>query len=443
MNDFLNKLGDEYGFNSAFFVAFVGGVCFLSAFLFLDIAFARWFGILFTLSPLWLPYILFFVAFEEWMDYVKLDFVEKQGRATLEIKFPQEISKSPMAMELFLTQIYQIASPDNLVETYWDGKHPPIFGLEMVSDGGTVHFYINTPVRKYKNIVESQLYAQYPGIVITELPIDYTHAVPWDPEKWGYFSMHLRLKRPDVYPIKTYIDFGLDKDPKEEFKVDPITPVLELLGSQHPGERMWIQILISGHTKKEFSRGQLHAHDDWKHDIAHEIDKLAQRDHDKKGSVEFESAPRVTPGERDLIGALERSMGKYAFDTRIRVFYAAPFDAYIPGERIGAMLTLWRAFDDMNRNQIGMAWRTDYNWNWWQDPSGKKRARHRKRELQEYKLRIYRPQTRKMDVGFIMTTEELATIFHPAGAVVLTPSLERIPSARSEPPANLPRGTNL
>ncbi len=438
----LDKLDDDYGFNPAIFLAFLGSFILVFILFFVDVPLGRWLGILFSVSPLWLPYILFHLFHEEWMGFVRLEFVEKQGRVTLEIKFPQEVSKSPLAMELFLTQLYQIASPDNLIETYWDGKHPPIFGLEMVSDGGVVHFYISAPVKKYKNIVESQLYAQYPGIVITELKTDYTHAVPWDPKKWGYFSMHLRLKKASPYPIKTYIDFGLDKDPKEEFKVDPITPVLELLGSLNPGERIWIQFLISGHTKKNFQRGSLSAHDDWTHEVQEEIDRLAQRDHHKQGAVEFESAPRVTPGERDTISALERHMGKYAFDTKLRVLYAAPFEAYIPGDRIGAMLTLWRAFDDINRNQIGMGWRTDYNWNWWQDPSGKKREYHRKRELKEYKLRMYNNQS-KIDRGFIMTTEELATLFHPAGAVVLTPSLERIPSARSEPPANLPRGIGI
>ncbi len=37
-----------------------------------------------------------------------------------------------------------------------------------------------------------------------------------------------------------------------------------------------------------------------------------------------------------------------------------------------------------------------------------------------------------------MTTEELATIFHIPGKVASTPTLARIPSKRSEAPANLP-----
>ena len=48
----------------------------------------------------------------------------------------------------------------------------------------------------------------------------------------------------DFLPIKTYVDYGLDKDPKEEFKTDPITPLLEFLGSLGKGEYGWYQILV-------------------------------------------------------------------------------------------------------------------------------------------------------------------------------------------------------
>jgi len=39
---------------------------------------------------------------------------------------------------------------------------------------------------------------------------------------------------------------------------------------------------------------------------------------------------------------------------------------------------------------------------------------------------------------FVMTTEELATIYHFPGDVSRTPTLSRITAKRAEPPANLP-----
>lgn len=434
----LLKWLEGYGVNIAIVLTVVG---FLMAFLvvvLLNIPTARWLGFGFAITPIFLPYFLFKIFFHEWMEYVQLAYDLKQGRVTIEILFPQEVFKSPLAMELVFNQMYQTASPDNLVETYWDGKHPPVFGLEIVSDEGRVHFYISTPLKKYKNMWEAHLYAQYPGIIIRQLETDYTAAVPWDPENIECFAIHYQLARPDPYPLKTYIDYGLDKDPKEEFKIDPVTPMLEVLGSIGPREKIWAQILISAHRKQNFKLGSLHAHPDWQGDIAATINKLAQRDTDKKGAAEFESAPRVTPGERELIAAMERHAGKYAFNTRIRTINIGIGEGRaLLGERIGPVITMWRPFQDITRNGISFSWRTDFDYNWWQDPSGKKRRELKRSELLHYKKRSYLRRDAG-DGGFILTTEELATIFHPAGKVILTPSLERIQSARSEAPANLP-----
>jgi len=428
---------EGFGVNAAIILSVLGLVMAAVTLYIVGMPSARWMGFIFLTSPLWLPYLLFHKFFHVWMEYVQLHYDLKQGRTTLEIQFPQEVFKSPLAMELVLNQMYQTASPDNLVETYWDGKHPPVFGLEIVSDGGRIHFYISTPVKKYKNMWESQLYAQYPGIVVTELKTDYTAAVPWEPDKVSLFAIHYKLKNADAYPIKTYIDFGLDKDPKEEYKVEPMAPMLELLGSLGPREKLWVQILISAHRAVDFSVGALHAHDDWKADVKAEIDKIAQRKDPEGGAVDM----RATPGERDVIIALERSMSKFAFNTKIRTINMAETEvASILGDRIGPTITMWRAFEDLTRNGIRFAWRTDFNWNWWQDPKGTKRAALKRMELGMYKTRGYLRQD-SGDGGFILTTEEVATLFHPVGSVVLTPALERIPSARAEAPANLPRAT--
>lgn len=420
------------------FIVFGIGM-FIAVFFYIDVPTSRWLGLLFASSPVWLPILLFFEWHHAWLEYVRKYFDIEYGRTTLEIQFPQDVFKSPAAMELVLVQMYQTATPDNYVETYWDGKHPPTYGLELVSDGGKIHFYINCPTKKYKNIVEAQLYAQYPGIIVTALPLDYTAEVNFDLDKWPLFSFHLRLKQPDVYPIKTYIDYGLDKDPKEEFKVDPMATLVEMLGNIKPTEKVWIQILIRAHLKHEWIRGDLATVADWKDDISAIVDKIAQREkgHDS-GDERGNDLPRVTPGERDLIAALERSRGKYAFNTQIRIMYIAKEGSFNGTERIGALLTLWRNFDDFNRNQFGMSWRTDFDWNWWQDPTGWRRREYKRHELHEYKIRIMHGK-HPIDKPFILTTEEIATIFHPAGRVITTPTMERVPSARSEPPANLPR----
>ncbi len=392
--------------------------------------------------PLWLPVVSFFLFFEYWLSFVRKQYDISQGRVTLEIKLPQDIFKSPEAMELVLIQMHQTAAPDNHVQTYWDGKHPPVISLELVSRGGDVRFYVNVPRKKFKNLIETQLYAQYPGVEVHELDIDYTAEIPWDLKRFSYFAVHFGLKKADAYPIKTYIEFEMHKMPKEEEKIDPITSMLEMLGSMGPGEHVWIQILIDANKELTFKEGVLRTQPDWrtaaKAEMKSIIDKAVKErgDPDSKGK---NIMMLLTDTEKDTIKAIERSLGKNAFNVAIRGLYIGENKVFNPGERMGPIITAWRVYDDLNRNAIGARWRSDFDWNWWQDPTGRRKDAWKKSELSEYKRRAY-THYNAIDTHKVMTTEELATIYHIPGQVATTPSLARIPSKRAEPPPNLPIG---
>lgn len=432
---------DSFGLGGKYVVAIFGIGLVIFTFLQFDFSSNSVFKILFTTAPIWLPIITFKAFFIEWMDYVQKEFDVNMGRVSFEIKIPQEVFKSPEAMELILIQLHQKASPDNYVETYIDGKYPHVTALEIVSHGGNIKFYINSVRKKFKAIAEAQFYAHYPGVELQELDVDYSAQFPWDPEKYSYFGIHYGLKKADGYPIRTYIEFGMDKLPDEEEKIDPLNSLLEFLGTMAPKETMMIQILISANKAMGFKEGSLTARPDWTEGarelIKEIIDNAVKRaGAETKGNV----MQLLTETEKDTVKAIERSIGKNGFNCAIRLMYIAEKDAFNP-DRISQMNTTWRAFDDNNRNSIGLRWRTDFDWNWWQDPSGRKREYLKEFELREYKLRDYHTQSISgSDTKKVMTTEELATIFHLPGKVATTPNLARIPSKRSEAPSNLPVG---
>ncbi len=435
------KTLEKFGANTAWFLVGIGLLIAIFAFRSLDIDSNIVYEIMVASFPIWLPVVTYALFFEYWLYFVRKEFDINQGRVTLEIKLPQEILKSPEAMELVLTQMHQTASPDNHIQTYWDGKHPPQYALELVSRGGDVRFYISTPKKKFKNIIETQLYAQYPGIEVHELDIDYTAEIPWDPSRFAYFSIHFGPKKADAFPIKTYMEYGLQNMPKEEEKIDPITSMLEALGSIGPGEYMWVQILIDANREATFKEGSMHLSPDWKGAARAEMKSIIEMAVKERGGEEMKGNVMMllTDTEKDTLKAIERSLGKNAFNVAIRGMYIGKLENFNPGERIGALITGWRSYDDLNRNAIGVKWRTDFDWNWWQDPSGKKKEALKKKELDEYKRRTYTNHN-KGDKKKVMTTEELATIFHIPGKVASTPTLARIPSKRAEPPSNLPVG---
>ena len=401
------------------------------------------FSVMVSLTPIWLPIGLFYITFDRWMYYATNRFAANQGRTTLRINLPQEVFKSPEAMESVLAQIHNVNSADNLMQTYIDGKHPLTYSLELVSIGGDVRFYMNVPKKKTKNALEAQLYAQYPGIEVIEEDLDYTDEIRWDTDKYEYMAFHMTKKDDEVLPIKTYIDFGLDKLPKEEEKVEPMAPMLEQLGKLKPHERLWVQILIVPHVKKNFKNGTITGEvPTWDKKGIAKINDMLKRDvRPDPGAESFERAPMLTMGERDVIAAIERNISKYAYEVGIRWIYITEKGKF-DGDVISPMIRSFSAYDVIGRNGIGVRWRTDFDYNFLSDRSGNRKKALKKSELAYYKSRYYYHRDRKggIDATKVMSVEELATMFHIPGSSVLTPSLARITSARKEAPGNLPTG---
>ncbi|MDO8590545.1 MAG: hypothetical protein Q7R65_01045, partial [bacterium] len=128
--------------------------------------FTPFFQVLYNYAPIWAPLLFGGLFFKYWMRYIRADFVQKAGSVLLEIKIPKETFKSPLAMEIFFTSLYQTGSA-TFSELYWKGKVRPWFSLELASIDGQVKFFIWTQT-KWRNLIEAQIYAQYPTVEIHE-----------------------------------------------------------------------------------------------------------------------------------------------------------------------------------------------------------------------------------------------------------------------------------
>ncbi len=397
------------------------------------------FKILYMFMPLWLPILLATIFFQVWMRYIYLKFIKNEGSVLLEIKLPREITKSPLAMEIVLSALHQ-AGKNSYIETFVKGKARPWFSLELVSLGGQVKFFIWTRP-KFRKIVETQIYGQYPGVEIHEVE-DYTKEVhhfndlkPSDPAP--FWATYFKLTKDDVYPIKTYVDYGLDKDPKEEFKIDPMTSVLEFLGSMKMGEQVWIQIILQAHRKEGWIDVRLFEKPDWTDAGKKEIEKLISK---LKGKSEEDGARfrQATKGESEVITALERSMSKFPFEVCIRGFYIANPEAFNP-VGITGLIGSFKQYSSQNLNGFKLGKFTDFDYPW-QDF-----GRHRRNELEHHMLDAYKrrsffypPYKHYRQKPFILNTEELATIYHFPGSVATTPSIQKTMSKKGEAPPNLP-----
>lgn len=395
---------------------------------------------LYFLMPIWVPVFLIFILWHKWLEYVRTNFDNKQNYKLLEIKLPNEIKKSPLAMELFLTSLVQTGGEGTWYAKYVEGKSRPTFSLEMVSLEGQVKFFIWTRAF-WKDLIETQVYAQYPDVEITEVP-NYTSFINFDPnvlKMWGV-EFTLSNKEGDFYPIKTYVDYDLEaKGVKEEEKIDPITPIIEFLGSAGSGQQIWIQIIVKAHKserrkkltwkerwkEKAWSKGE-----NWKDQSKGKIEELIKKatTADKEGKV----TRGMTKGETAVIAAIERSVSKLSFDCNIRAIYLAEQDKFKP-INISALVGTLKQFNSNNLNGFKPAKATNFDYPW-QDYKGMRLAKMKRKMFDEYKKRAFSDDY----ASFVLNTEEVATIYHFPGGVAQTPSFARLLSKKAEAPFNLP-----
>lgn len=392
----------------------------------------------FALTPLWLPPLLAYKLWDLWVKYVRASFLANTEHVVLEIKVPRDIEKSPLAMELVFAGIHNVSSGESTFINRWiEGKVRPWWSFELISDGGHIRFFVW--IRKSLRIyTETQLYAQYPGIEIFEVP-DYAVGFGFDASRHIAWGCNFKLGKDDVYPIKSYFDYELHENPKEEFKIDPISALFEYLSTLKAGEQAWVQIMIRSNKDKRHKEGTWFGEEDrWKNEAKEEIKKIK-----KDATPEVEGADGVkrpgfmslSPSDELKIKALERSIEKSAFDTGIRALYMAD-EKHFNGARIAGLAGVFKQFSSGHLNSIvpfGYHAVFDYPWQEWFGAKEKATA-----ELMDaYMRRSWFHPPHQTD-HFVMTSEELATIYHFPSRGILAPGLERMPAKKAEPPPNLP-----
>ncbi|MEK7133071.1 MAG: hypothetical protein AAB771_00050 [Patescibacteria group bacterium] len=364
---------------------------------------------------IWLPIILFSIGWEIWIFYVQLYFISNTPWMLLEVKVPHNVFKSPQAMELVFNTLHNTYEGDR-IEKYWKGFVKGWLSFEIASFGGKIGFFVRVP-KIMKNLVEAQIYAQYPEVEIAEVD-DYTKTLPENipNEDWNLWGVEFGLTKEDAYPIRTYMDFKLEDVKEEMEKIDPMSSLLEYMSSLKEGENVWFQLLIRASGNKWLEEGK----------------KLKEKIAVKTKGKEGAPASPLLPGETELLKALDRNMAKLGFDAGVRVIYAARSDIYNL-INISSITGVMKQYNSQNLNGFKPQKTTSGGF-WF-----KKEREFRNKRLIARAFRrrgyFYHPYKRK---SFILTSEELATIYHYPGRVVTAPTFERGERKKGTPPPNLP-----
>jgi hypothetical protein len=395
------------------------------------------------------------LAWNLWLTYVYSAHLKSVKWVLLEVRPPKEVFKSPLAMELVLNTLYQTGGIGTWYDRYWKGQLRSFFSLEIASLEGKIHFYIRTP-EKFRKLIESQIYAQYPQAEVGEVQ-DYTSLIPgYEKGAYGMWGGVFGLAKDDPYPIRTYVDYGLDRAVgalKEEERIDPLTPTLEFMGSIGAGEYVWLQILVRADTKRFKAKNKDGVEVpgmSWKDKAKDLANDLREKLNPKPKEGEPFSFKTATKGQLAVIEAIERSTQKFGFDCGIRAMYIG-MPGFFDANRIQGVLGMLRQYDNGDLNSFKLIDKTGVDLPW-QDITKQKVEKMKKDTMWEYKNRSYFYSGfdfKKLKLyftnpdkngrpPFILNSEELATLFHLPGRVVETPTFTRIEAAKAEPPPNLP-----
>ncbi len=158
-------------------------------------------------------------------------------RAILEIRTAKDSLETPEATIQFLSGIKNVLKTSLLKRLF---HTQPTITLEIASLNQSVHFVV-TVDKEYEALVKSQIAAQYPTAVITNME-DYL--TPWS--QYGAHSAgQLLLAGPSYLPLKIYTDYKT---------TDPLSTVLGVLGKTNPGSAIILQIVLAA-APKSWSSG--------------------------------------------------------------------------------------------------------------------------------------------------------------------------------------------
>lgn len=269
-------------------------------------------------------------------------------------------------------------------------KNPPHISFEIVGMPEDIRFYIYTP-NKYKDIVEKQINASFPDAEIKVVEEKGTKEGYIVGNEYNIFSQtgkvafaSLKLKDSNYKPTKFYKDFA----------VDPLSSITSVLAKMSQGEGAAIQILISGSDSKWSKAGRSY---------------IAST---KKAESNPETA-RYAADPKELEG-IENKISKPGFSTVIRLVVSSSSQESA-NAHLENIISAFGQFDGINSFTKSKHWLKGGF-------------------INDFVYRFF-PSSGNLSV---LTSEELAGIFHFPNKSITTPHIYWINAKRAPAPAQIP-----
>lgn len=428
---FVDRIGDNPFIAMGFFLANGGWVVLL-------------FVILWGIAQLWL----------EWRQAL---YAAKREFVVLAIDIPRTSEQGPRAVENMFAYLAGAHGSTSFMDKWIEGATQDTISCEIISLEGQIQFLIRT-TRKFRDLVEAAIYSQYPDAQIAEVE-DYATKVPvnYPDEEWDVWGTEMiPAGKTDLLPLRTY-PFFEDKV-SQEFK-DPLSAMFESFARLGAGEQAWFQIVLTPIAQSDYTKaGQAlikkmtgqkveakktfldHAIDFPLKAVAMVFDAVAGAPAapNKKPDAKLDfRIMNLTPGERDVVAAVENKVSKLAYKVKLRFVYVAKKEVKKNSRIVNSFVGSIKQFNTNNMlslkpelKRVGMSSAIIFFKN--------SRNNGRKTRI----VRAYRNRSNWTGApSYHLCTEELASLWHfPHTLQVKSPQIKKTEAKRSEPPSNIPFG---
>ncbi len=314
----------------------------------------------------------------------------------LQISVPRDNEIKIDAAEQMFSSLYSIHKSHKWYDIF--NPHPqPHMSFEIVGSPGDIRFFVHTP-KKLRDLIEKQINGSYPDaeiLVVDEKSNRRPPSVIGNEynifsEKGKVAFASLRTKGAGYKPIKVFKDLA----------VDPLASITSVLAKMGEGEGAAIQVMVSpaGH--------------EWVHEGKHYVSKT------KKTEANPETAHYSTDSKE--LEAIENKLSKPGFDVVIRVVVSSS-SKEAAKLHLDNILTAMSQFNGVNSFT-------------------KNKHRFKGLFMQDF---LYRYMPMHGQTG-VLSSEELATVFHLPNKSVATPNIFWLTAKRAPAPASIPtEGTYL
>lgn len=393
----------------------------------------------------WIIFVIigFWGIWEFWKNWVQEKFSRSLKYILLAIDVPKDNEQSPKAVENMFYQMAGAHKNYTLYEKYWQGKNQPKFSFEIISIDGNIQFLVYTQ-KVFRDLVEAAIYAQYPDAEITEVE-DYVQNYPtrFPNDEYNLWGTEFVYTNKWQYPIRTYPNF--EHSLSQEFK-DPLAAIMEIMSKLRQGEFIGLQFIVTTTDYAWVARSRALAQKligMKKSGSGGEMGKMydaltTQVLGGPTATTPKREEPRsqmlyLSPMERIAVEGIENKAAKTAFETKFRFVYVAKKELFSKQRGVVPIIGSIKQFNDANLNGLkpGKPSKTEAHYvlpNW-------RLNLKRTKIMAAYKSRS---NWAVQGTGFIMNTEELATLYHFPTIVVKTPMIKKVEAKKASPPAGLP-----